>query len=78
MMEILLVLLIAALAERDPELKKTLGGVLSFYRENRALFSALNAEKSAPEPPVREEEQSASVKEEELAILEAFLKNRTP
>lgn len=79
----LLVLLILTYAEKDEEFKKRLLGVLSFYRENRELLTALMQNHAAPAPAEsaanggeteRTTKNSPPEGGENLHVLEDFLK----
>lgn len=80
----LIVLLVLTYAEKDEEFKKRLLGVLSFYRENRELLTAL-MQKREPSPAPAEPTASGGENErttknsppeggENLHVLEDFLK----
>ncbi len=78
-MELLIVLLLLALCEKNSELKETLQSALKFYRENRELFVAL----SSPNKEQKGEEKSASSERsaeektaDSLKLIEQFLKRQ--
>lgn len=77
-----MILFFLALSDRDPSLKETMKGVLSFYRENRELLTALfEPEKNAKSEENRKDDpqKDDAFKESDgkIELLEAFLKNRT-
>ena len=76
-MDILIVLFVLALSEKNPELKESLQKVLKFYRENRELITALagNSEPTAQNasetvPP------AADFAPEKLRIIEEYLRRQ--
>ncbi len=75
-MEMLVVLVLLAYAEKDGEFKSKLLQVLAFYRENRALLMALSGEKRGEEecPAAEKNAPPATAGGESLHILEEFLK----
>lgn len=78
-MEMLLVVLLLALSDKDPAVKEKLRAVLDFYRENRELLHALAGNPSAAErgeqkEPEEEKKSSPTVSAESLRILDEFLK----
>ena len=77
-MEILIVLFILALTEKNPELKDSLQKVLKFYRENRELLTVF-ASSSEPSPTQQnsfEKEAAADFAPEKLRIIEEYLKRQ--
>ena len=75
-MELLVVLLLLTYAEKDGEFKKRLLGVLSFYRENRELLTALagGREQAGSEAEESAQKNSPPQGGEDLHVLEEFLK----
>ena len=76
-MEILIVLFMLALAEKNSDLKESLQSVLKFYRENRELIMAFAGGVEAPSAqPAAAESVSAKapLEPEKIRILEDFLK----
>ena len=80
-MEMLIVLFILALSEKDPKLKETLKSVLSFYRENRELLMAFSSAQTAPpaapaSAPASSETSGSSYAGDGVRILEEFLRRK--
>lgn len=46
-MELLIVMILLALSDKDPDLKRRLSSVLDFYRENREMLMALSGAANA-------------------------------
>ena len=80
-MEMLIVLFILALSEKNAEVKETLKSVLDFYRQNRELLTAMASMHSAPETGetahVSEQKSSPDPGGDSLRIIEEFLKRKT-
>ena len=77
-MDILIVLFVLALTEKNPELKDSLQKVLRFYRENRELIATL-ASAGEPSPQQDHAESSPSATDfapEKLRIIEEYLKRQ--
>ena len=75
-MEILIILLLLSLCEKNSELKETLQSALKFYRENRELLQSLySSPKEGEQAPSKEENKTPSEKNESesLKLIEQFL-----
>ena len=76
-MDILIVLFVLALSEKNPELKESLQKVLRFYRENRELITMLASSSEAPSPQNQPEKAASSAFEpEKLRIIEEYLRRQ--
>lgn len=74
-MDILIVLLILALSDSNPELKRRLRETLAFYRENRELLTALaGASAATADTEDCKQKNSPETEGEKLRVLEDFLK----
>lgn len=78
-MDILIVLFVLALSEKNPELKDSLQKVLKFYRENRELITMLA--NSSELPPAQQDTPqkapaAADFTPEKLRIIEEYLKRQ--
>ena len=76
-MEMLIILFILAISEKNAEFKETLKSVLAFYRENRELLIALAGASNAAPPVCAEtggaEKISHDFGGDHMKILELFL-----
>ena len=78
-MEMLIILFILAISEKNAEFKETLKSVLAFYRENRELLIMLAGTSNAA-PPVSAEAETGGAEKispefggDHMKILELFL-----
>ena len=70
-MEILIILLLLSLVEKNDDLKETLQTALKFYKENRELLRSLCEEekKEVPKEKKREQDENRS----SFKLIEQFL-----
>lgn len=75
-MEMLIVAVMLAYAEKDETFRRSLGEVLDFYRKNRELFQALLQEKrnTGGEKDENPEKNSPPAEGESLRVLDEFLR----
>lgn len=83
-MEEIMLLLLVSMLDQNPQAKQTLGNFLKFYRDNRALFTALGSSPSASASSPPENPKSTAAEQEEdkqkdrpmdgpVSILEEYL-----
>ena len=71
-MEILIILLLLSLCEKNTELRETLQSALKFYKENRELIKSLYPQERE-EPPKEKKTESTDTADSSLKLIEQFL-----